>query len=165
MISNTLKFWRFIFTDELIIWIKGICWDRAQVNKNLKCRFEIGDATKHDYPNNYFDVIYTRDSLLHIPNKRNLFNRLRSWLKPGGKLFISDYICGAKPWSDEFTCYVEQRGYDLLTLEEYETLLKEFGFVNICAEDKTDFFMNYTKIELENFTQNKDEFIKVLLIL
>ncbi len=89
----------------ILIEIKDICWERSQSYKNLKCRFEIGDVTKHDYPNNYFDVIYTRDALLHISDKKILFNRLKSWLKPGGKLFISDYTCSPKPWSDEFTWY------------------------------------------------------------
>jgi phosphoethanolamine N-methyltransferase len=57
----------------------------------LKVRFEIGDVTKHEYPLGYFDVIYSRDALLHIPNKKNLFNKFKSWLKPGGKIFFTDY--------------------------------------------------------------------------
>lgn len=154
------KFGVEVFGLDLSSNMISICWDRLQTNKNLKCRFEIGDATKHDFPNNYFDVIYSRDAFLHIPKKRVLFAKLKNWLKPGGKLFISDYTCGPKPWSDEFTCYVEQRGYDLLTIKEYEDLLNEFGFINIRAEDKTDFFIEYTKKELNDFIAKKDEFVK-----
>ena len=139
----------------------SICWERSQAYANLKCRFEIGDVMKHDYPNNYFDVIYTRDALLHINNKRDLFGRIKKWLKPGGRLFISDYAHGGLPWSDEFTCYVEQRGYNLLTIQEYENLIKEYGFVNVRAEDKTQFFIDYSNKELDNFILNKDEFVKV----
>lgn len=137
----------------------GICWERAQSQKNLKVRFEIGDVTKHEYPPRYFDVIYSRDSLLHIQNKKAIFNKFKSWLKPGGKIFFTDYICGPKPWSDEFTVYVEQRGYDLLTLDEYQSMLKENDFVNIKAEDRTDMFDHYLKKELENFEKVKDEFV------
>ncbi len=78
---------------------------------------------------------------------------------------------------------MEQRGYNLLTINEYQELLKDYGFVNyslfiivyiilvyivlalikvnIKAEDKTDFFIEYSNKELNNFIQNKDEFIKV----
>lgn len=138
----------------------GICWERTQNYKGVKTRFEIGDVTKHDYPNGYFDLIYSRDSLLHISNKKTLFNKFKTWLKPGGKIFITDYTCGEKPWSDEFTVYVEQRGYDLLTTSEYESALKDSGFINIKAEDKTDMFIDYLHKELAQLKNIKDEFIK-----
>lgn len=141
----------------------GICWDRvanSQELKNLKVRFEIGDVTKHDYPISFFDVIYSRDSLLHVPNKKFIFNKIKAWLKPGGKVFFTDYTCGPKPWSDEFTVYVEQRGYDLLTVDEYANSLKDAGFVNVKAEDKTDLFEHYLHRELATFLAIKDKFIK-----
>lgn len=112
----------------------SIAWDRTQRYKNVKVRFEIGDVTKLDYPAGYFDVIYSRDALLHIENKKVLFNKFKSWLKPGGKIFITDYACGPKPWSDEFTVYVEQRGYELFTVSEYENTLNDAGFVNVKAK-------------------------------
>lgn len=136
------------------------CWDRAQKYKNLKVRFEIGDVTKHDYPAGFFDVIYSRDSLLHVKNKRTLFERLKMWLKPGGKIFFTDYICGPKPWSDEFIVYVEQRGYDLLTKDEYESMLKCIGFTNVRALDKTDMFIEYLNKELNGLLGMKQQFIE-----
>ncbi|RNA35062.1 phosphoethanolamine N-methyltransferase 3-like isoform X1 [Brachionus plicatilis] len=138
----------------------GVCWERAQQHKNAKARFEIGDVTKHDYPTNYFDYIFSRDSLLHICNKKTLFKKFHSWLKPGGKIFYSDYICGPKPWSDEFQVYVEQREYDLLTMEKYENVLKESGFINIRTEDKTKMFVDYLNKELDHLVKGKDEFVK-----
>ena len=56
---------------------------------------------------------------------------------------------------------MEQRGYNLLTIKEYQELLSDYGFVNIKAEDKTDFFIEYTNEELNKFIENKEEFIKV----
>ena len=41
---------------------------------------------------------------------------VQDWLKPGGKLFITDYCCTEEPWSD---IYVKQRGYILLSPKEY----------------------------------------------
>ena len=58
--------------------------------------------------------------------------------------------------------YVQQRGYDLLTTTEYENLLKDTGFVNIKAEDKTDMFSDYLNKELTYLNSIKDEFIQVL---
>ena len=60
-------------------------------NLNFKVRFEIGDITKHTYPDEYFDYIYSRDVFLHISDKEKLLNKVRNWLKPDGKIFITDY--------------------------------------------------------------------------
>ena len=43
----------------------------------------------------------------------------QNWLKPGGKVLISDYCCTDKTWSDVYTAYVKQRGYILLTVHDY----------------------------------------------
>ena len=85
------------------------------------------------------------------------------WLKPGGKIFITDYCCGPKPWSDEFTAYVEQRGYDLLTPSEYGNIFSDLGYENVIAEDKTDMFVYYLKKELAEVEKDKDQFINVCI--
>jgi len=40
-------------------------------------------------------------------------------LKPGGRLLISDYCCTAGEWSQQYTDYVAQRGYHLLSVDAY----------------------------------------------
>ena len=38
-------------------------------------QFEIADATKREYQPESFDVIYSRDTILHIPDKLALFQK------------------------------------------------------------------------------------------
>lgn len=38
-------------------------------------RFEVADATKRTFPEDSFDVIYSRDTILHIDDKLALFKR------------------------------------------------------------------------------------------
>jgi len=40
-------------------------------------------------------------------------------LKPGGKVFISDYSCSDGEHTDLFKAYVKQRGYALLSPTKY----------------------------------------------
>ena len=79
-------------------------------------------------------------------------------------MFILSLNSGPKPWSDEFQIYVEQRGYDLCTFNEYEAILKDNDFVDIKIEDKTELFDFYLKKELEDFEKIKEQFIQVKLI-
>ncbi|ONM38975.1 Phosphoethanolamine N-methyltransferase 3 [Zea mays] len=71
-------------------------------------------------------------------DKPFLFKSFFKWLKPRGKVLISDYCkCPRKP-SEEFAAYIKQRGYDLHDVEAYGQMLKSAGFRDVIAEDRTD---------------------------
>jgi len=138
----------------------GIAWERAQEHNNTNTQFEIGDICKQNFPAESFDLIYSRDTILHIQDKEGLFALFKKWLKPGGKVFITDYCCGPKPWSDEFTAYVNQRGYDLRTVPEYGQIFTDLGFSNVKPIDVTNLFVESLKNELKKMDQIRDDFIR-----
>jgi len=41
---------------------------------NAQVQFEVGDVTKRDFPAESFDVIFSRDTILHIEDKQKLFS-------------------------------------------------------------------------------------------
>jgi len=100
----------------------------GQVNLEWK------DCLQLDRDSSY-DAIYSRDVFLHIHDKSRLFSVLYAALRAGGRLLFTDYCCGPKPWSDEFTDYVRNREYDLQTLEEYAELIEGAGFTSVTGED------------------------------
>ena len=51
--------------------------------------FEFANALVKDFEPESFDVVYSRDCIIHIREKAALFERFFKWLKPGGKLMIS----------------------------------------------------------------------------
>lgn len=128
----------------------------------LKCsvEFEVADCTKKSYPDNTFDVIYSRDTILHIQDKPALFKSFFKWLKPGGKVLISDYCKRAGPPSSEFSEYIKQRGYDLHDVEAYGEMLRDAGFIEVIAEDRTDQFLQVLQRELNAVETNKNEFVQ-----
>lgn len=138
----------------------GIAWERAKDHLDLNVEFEIGDIKKQLYPNSTFDFIYSRDTLLYIDDKEALFAKFKDWLKPGGKIFISDYCCGPKPWSDNYAAYVVQRGYQLKTVEEYGQVFTDLGFCNVEATNVTDFMVEMLNSEIKRMEGMKTEFIE-----
>ncbi|XP_067121684.1 uncharacterized protein [Centruroides vittatus] len=124
-----------------------------------KIHFEICDITQAEFEPNTFDAIYSRDTLLHIENKYELFQKFLKWLKPGGRILFSDYSRGNKEHTEEFKEYIKQRGYHLLTLEEYEKLLNDVGFINVNCKDGTEEFLQALKNELKKLHSEKENFL------
>jgi phosphoethanolamine N-methyltransferase len=96
-----------------------------------------------------YDAIYSRDVFLHIADKPRLFERLFAALRPAGKLLFSDYCCGAPPWSDAFSAYVQSRHYTLHTPAEYAGFIAAAGFAEVVALDETARFIEMLQTEAE----------------
>ncbi|KAL4128878.1 hypothetical protein PRIC2_007858 [Phytophthora ramorum] len=95
--------------------------------------FEICDATEKEFPDASFDVVYSRDTILHIEDKQALFAKFFRWLKPGGRVLISDYCQGEQDPTDRFKAYVAGRGYHLLSPSQYGKAHKD-EFVSETSE-------------------------------
>ncbi|KAF8696103.1 hypothetical protein HU200_036993 [Digitaria exilis] len=129
------------------------------VGRKCSVEFEVADCTTKTYPDHTFDVIYSRDTILHIQDKPSLFRSFFKWLKPGGKVLISDYCRSPGKPSEEFAAYIKQRGYDLHDVEAYGQMLKNAGFSHVIAEDRSDQFLGILQKELDKFEKNKDDFL------
>ncbi|KAL2901279.1 Phosphoethanolamine N-methyltransferase [Bienertia sinuspersici] len=143
---------------DLSINMISIALERA-VGLNYPVEFEVADCTTITYPDSTFDVIYSRDTILHIQDKPALFRSFYKWLKPGGKVLISDYCRNVGTPSPEFAAYIKQRGYDLHDVQSYGQMLRDAGFDNVIAEDRTDQFLEVLQRELDAVEKEKERFI------
>ncbi|KAJ4973023.1 hypothetical protein NE237_006197 [Protea cynaroides] len=144
---------------DLSINMVSFAIERA-IGRKCSVEFEVADCTKKTLPDNSFDVIYSRDTILHIHDKPVLFKSFFKWLKPGGKVLITDYCKRAGPSSTEFAEYIQQRGYDLHDVVGYGQMLKDAGFDEVIAEDRTDQFIKVLQKELDAVEKDKKAFIQ-----
>jgi phosphoethanolamine N-methyltransferase len=136
-----------------------IATKRYESNPNLN--FIVADALVHPFEDNSFDLIYSRDVILHIASKDKLFSRLFAATKPGGGLIMTDYCCGPQDlWDDEFKAYVAQRGYTLVTVDQYKSILEKAGWIVERADDKTEWFKEILLTEKDRAIKNKSEFLE-----
>jgi len=134
---------------------------RAEMEPEVKHRvqFYLDDATTMAYPRGFYDVVYSRDTILHIDEKEELFRKFLHTLKPGGKLMISDYCHGDQEHSQAFKEYVAGRDYKLHTVKGYGAILKRAGFREVDPADKTGLMVDIMKMELDKFVKIKEKFV------
>ncbi len=60
-------------------------------NMKNKPKFVLGDYSKMSFPDNYFDIVYTTETLSHAVSVNNAIGEFYRVLKPGGRLTLFDY--------------------------------------------------------------------------
>ncbi|KAL8273503.1 hypothetical protein Esti_002569 [Eimeria stiedai] len=124
--------------------------------------FLVADALTIQVIPESFDLVYSRDTILHltVEQKARLFARAFKWLKPGGQIVITDYCCGPpKLWDEEFRAYLKNRNYTLVQLDEYANLLKDAGFTVVKACNHTERWLKSLDEESQRLQEQKDSFM------
>lgn len=135
-------------SENMVMLAREKC--RVQQLDNL-VQFSHGDCLELRASRDY-QAVYSRDVILHIADKRLLFETLLEALVPGGRLLFTDYCRGAGSASEEFETYVADRGYHLFTVEAYDEMLRESGFIAVESEDWTPRFIDIHRRELEQLS-------------
>ena len=135
--------------------------DRAKTaGMSDKVDFILGDVLKTDFPAK-FDLIWSRDAFMHIPDKAGLFSKLFSLLVAGGKLIITDYARGKTPASPEFEEYIRNTGYNVIEPAQYGKVLEGAGFVDVIVDDATATFVDILERESKRLREHRQDFLKV----
>ena len=66
--------------------------DKAKEKNIPNAEFVVGDCENLPFPENSFDVIVCCESFHHYPNPQDFFNSVYRCLKPGGILFLRDFV-------------------------------------------------------------------------
>ncbi|MDB6084840.1 MAG: Phosphoethanolamine N-methyltransferase, partial [Gammaproteobacteria bacterium] len=86
-----------------------------------------------------FDVVFSKDSLVQIPDKAAIFGEVRRVLRPGGRFLASDWLRGGTgDYSPQMMEYFRLEGiaYNMASLEESAAALRDAGFVDVEIRDR-----------------------------
>jgi ubiquinone/menaquinone biosynthesis C-methylase UbiE len=98
-----------------------------------------------------FDAVFSKDAMIHVPDKEALFADLFRVLRPGGVIAASDWLSGGDgPPSPEMAAYVEQEGlsFGMASPRRSAAALEAAGFAEIDVVDRNPWYRDLARAEL-----------------
>ncbi|MEJ1994144.1 MAG: methyltransferase domain-containing protein [Limibacillus sp.] len=104
------------------------------------------------FPDESFDVVFSKDSMIHIPDKEALFADVFRILRPGGWFVASDWLIShdGEP-SPEMKYYVkmEELSFGMASPARYEKALAAAGFTEVALKNRNPWYREVARRERE----------------
>lgn len=113
-----------------------------------------------------FDVVFSKDSIVHIPDKESLATDVFRVLRPGGWFVASDWLIshdGAP--SPEMAAYIAAEALDfgMASPDRYERALHAAGFADVELRNRNGWYRDVARDELARLTgADHDRFVELL---
>lgn len=117
--------------------------DRVTIKKVTPGPFPFGDGT--------FDVVFSKDSILHIPDKAAMAAEVFRILKPGGMFAASDWLISHDDApSPEMAAYLKAEDLDfaMASPERYEEAIRAAGFEDVQLVNRNPWYASVAADEL-----------------
>jgi phosphoethanolamine N-methyltransferase len=102
------------------------------------------------FPPETFDVVFSKDSIVHIPDKHTLMQDVYRVLKPGGWFIASDWLVGTENISQQMKDYIASEGLDfgMATPRRYREAMEAAGFVACETVSRNAWYREQARHEL-----------------
>ena len=102
-----------------------------------------------------FDAVFSKDALVHVPDKEAIFSEIFRVLKPGGFVAASDWLTShdGEPSAD-MRVYLEAEdlGFGMASPDRYRRALEAAGFTDIEIVDRNPWYREKARSELEHIS-------------
>jgi len=107
-----------------------------------------------------FDIAWTRDVIVCVQAKDRLWKNVYDCLKPGGRLFATDFCRNQESLGNEFSEHALHCEYYLQDLDQYVSTLEAAGFRSIVAEDLTHLLIEFLHQEQSKLEEKQEDFVR-----
>lgn len=127
---------------------------RRAVEQGLahRARFVRGAPGPLPFADQSFDLVFSKDALIHVTDKETLFEDIFRVLKPGGMFAASDWLTShdGEP-SEAMRAYLVAEGlsFGMASARRYEMAMQRAGFTDVRTVNRNAWYRDVARGELE----------------
>lgn len=129
-----------------------------------RVRFQLVEPGPLPFDDGCFDMVFSKDAIIHIPDKQVLYEDVLRVLKPGGVFVGSDWLRGGdKEYSQQALEWLQavHLTFEMKNLEQTRRALEQAGFENVQLRDRNEWYRHEVGKELETLSGRKyDELVR-----
>ncbi len=117
-----------------------------------RLKFECVEPGPLPFDEASFDVVFSKDAMIHIEDKEPLFEEIFRVLRPGGAFAACDWMSSTEaPFSEEMAYYVEIEGlgFGMASPVRYRNAMAAAGFADIEMTDRNAWYKPLARQEYE----------------
>ena len=134
----------------------NLCLERLKL-ENLKADIKTGDVENLDFPDNFFDIVYTYGVIHHTPDTEKAVKEIYRVLKPGGMAKIMIYHSGGFTWKYQWILFALLRLKPWQSLKEIAYQYNESPGTKIYSlKEAKDLFQLFTDLKIETVVDAGD---------
>ncbi len=117
--------------------------NKADAEMADRIEFQLVEPGPLPFTDASFDVVFSKDSMIHIPDKPALFAEVLRVLRPGGIFAASDWLGGENTANSPEWARVmelEHLSFTMATAAECEAFMRSAGFEAVTSVDRSEWY-------------------------
>ena len=140
--------------------------DTDEAGLSGQIEYRLAEPGGLDFEDAAFDVVFTKDAIIHIQDKRAIYQEIYRVLRSGGLLVGSDWLGGdtsqqselVRDWLD-----FSKLDFHFWTGSQMRHQLGEIGFDAVEIRDRNDWYRKAVRAEIDRISgDNRLEYIKLV---
>ena len=124
----------------------------AEAGLEEKIELKLVEPGPLPFEDRVFDTVFSKDAIVHIPDKLAIYREIYRVLKPGGQFVAGDWF--ASDDADdlpEFRHYrdLSHLSFAMQTALEAEAVLRQAGFADVVLDDRNEWYAGFAQAQIE----------------